>query len=114
MKNLNYIFKESESQIINSVIGGGGVVMGEKFKSGKGFFTSNREVSKAIALKIEEKTGLKGFISTNELPKYGISNEEKEKIKEEFNCTQEDVVLMAAGSEPEASEALNIINEEIN
>ncbi|MGM0568058.1 MAG: GAD domain-containing protein [Elusimicrobiota bacterium] len=114
MKNLNDIFKESESQIVNSVIGGGGVIMGEKFKSRKGFFTSNYEVSKDIASKIEEKAGLKGFISTNELPKYGISSEEKEKIREEFNCTQEDVVLMVAGSAPKASEALNIIKKEIN
>ncbi len=113
MKNLNSLFEGSASNIINSIIKAGGIILGEKFEGRRGYFTSDQENSARIASDLEKETGLKGFISTDELPKYGITEEDKDKIKEEFGCSEDDIVILVAGAEDKASRALEIIKENI-
>ncbi len=113
MKNLNNLFAGSASNIINSVINAGGVILGEKFQGRSGYFTSDYERAAKIASIVEKETGLKGFISTEELPKYGITEEDRDRIKEEFGSSQEDTVIIVAGAEDKASRALEIIRENI-
>lgn len=52
-----------------------------------------------------------GIIHTDELPGYGISMEEKRKAMEKFGCQNEDAVIIVAGSELNARNALKAVIE---
>lgn len=113
MKNLNELLKDCSSKIISSVLETGGVILGEKFSGKKGYFVENIQKSDEVAAKVETETGLKGFISTDELPKYGITEDDRDKIKAEFEAGTDDVVVMVAGEKEKAEKALQIITESI-
>ncbi|MFC2092030.1 GAD domain-containing protein [Elusimicrobiota bacterium] len=113
MKNLNAIFEGSDSNIIQLVIGSSGVILGEKLSGKKGYFTQNIEKASEIAQAIEDETGLKGFISSDELPKYGITENDKEKIESEFEVTDDDIVVLVAGGKEAARKAMQILVEKI-
>ncbi|MGM0441679.1 MAG: GAD domain-containing protein [Elusimicrobiota bacterium] len=109
MKVINEVFEESNSKIIDSVVSGGGVILGEKVTGKKGFLLNNMDKAKDIAAEVEKETGIKGFISTDELPKYGITIEDRDNIKKEFDAEEEDIVIMVAGDEEKGRRAMNII-----
>ncbi|MFW6134723.1 MAG: GAD domain-containing protein [Elusimicrobiota bacterium] len=113
MKIINELFENSNSNIIKSVINSGGVIVGEKMEGKRGYFTENMERSNRIAEKVESETGLKGFITTDELPKYGITVEDRDNIKQEFNCSDNDIVVMVAGKEEDANKAVELIKENV-
>ncbi len=113
MKVINDLFEGSNSKIINSVISGGGVILAEKVAGKKGVLLDNMDKAKDIAAKVEKETGIKGFISTDELPKYGITENDRENIKEEFEAGDEDIVIMVAGDEKIGRRAMEIIVDSI-
>ncbi|HEX59070.1 MAG TPA: Glu-tRNA(Gln) amidotransferase GatDE subunit E, partial [Methanomicrobia archaeon] len=60
---------------------------------------------------VAKRFGVGGIFHTDELPAYGISEEEVIKLKRAFNATDEDCVIIVAADEERAVNALNAILE---
>ncbi len=113
MKDITSLFKETNSQLIKSVIDSGGVIMGIKAEGFSGVLIKEKKFTDSISKKAEKETGIKGFISTDELPKYGINKATKRSIEENFECKEGDVVIFVADQKDKTQKALEIVEKEI-
>ncbi len=113
MKDVTKVFEESSSRLISAVLGRGGVVLGIKVENFSGVLVEDKVYAESLSKKVESQTGVKGYISTDELPSYGISRAEKELVEAEFGAKENDVVILVVDDEEKAKKALNIIEKEI-
>ncbi len=113
MKDITGLFKESNSNIIKGVIASGGVIKGIKAENYKDVLINEKDFSDKMSNKVEAETGIKGFISSDELPKYGITKDDKRKIEEAFECKEKDIVIFVADKEDKATKALELIESAI-
>ncbi len=104
MKDITKLFKNTKSKLIQSLISKGNAIIGEKVIGKKHVLTRNKELANNIANKLEQQFSIKGFISTDELPAYGISKEEKTAIEQEFECDEKDVVVFVI-TKPELADS---------
>ncbi|UZE92487.1 MAG: hypothetical protein IB616_01355 [Methanosarcinales archaeon] len=114
MEDVTNIFGNTGSGLIKGIIERGGVVLGEKIEGFAGVLVGDKAYADALQKKVEEQTGVKGYISTDELPAYGISKEEKEAIESGFGVKGNDVVILVADEETKARKALEVIKEDIS
>ena len=61
-----------------------------------------------------KRAGLKGIMHSDELPAYGIDNEETENIKLNLGCNDNDAFILIFGKEKITKNAMEIIIERIN
>ncbi len=108
-KELTSLFSKTASNIIAGAIKSGGIVGGVKISGGNGILLKNNKLGNHIQEEIVAKTGVKGFISTDELPQYGISAEDKNKIMSTCGASAKDVVVLVADQKGKALTALDII-----
>ena len=73
----------------------------------------DQKLTDSLAKKIEKEAGVKGFISTDELPKYGLNKQDKRNIEEAFGVKEGDVIIMVADQREKAEKAIQIIEAEI-
>lgn len=112
MKDITELFKETKSKLIQNIISEGGVILGEKFENIKEKL-EEPELGDKIAQVMEEKTGVKGFIATSELPGYGISAEERKAIEDTLGLDEEDVGILVADKKDRAEAGLKTFSDEI-
>lgn len=108
-KELTSLFSKTASHIIAGVIKSGGIVGGVKIAGGNGILLKNNKLSNLVQDEIMAKTGVKGFISTDELPQYGINAADKKKIMLSCEATAKDVVVLVADQREKVLPALDII-----
>ena len=113
MKDISNLFSQTHSNLIRDILDKEGVVLGVKVKDFAGALLENEALALGIEKRLEETTGIKGYISTDELPRYGISAEEKEAIEKAFGVKEKDVVILIAEEKKKAQKALRIVAEEI-
>jgi Glu-tRNA(Gln) amidotransferase subunit E-like FAD-binding protein len=109
MKDITELLKGTACTFVLKVIASGGVVLGEKFSGFYGYFPKNKKAATALAAKIKKETESGGFISTDELPAFGISEVEKKQIEEAFGVTEGDVVIFVVDKKEKAEKALSIV-----
>lgn len=108
-KELTSLFSQTASHIIDGVIKSGGIVGGVKIVGGNGILLKNNKLSNRVQDEIIAKTGVKGFISTDELPQYGINAKDKKKIMASCGASVKDVVVLVADQREKVLPALDII-----
>lgn len=113
MKDISNLFSQTHSNLIRDIMDKGGVVLGMKAKNFAGVLLENEALALEIEKRLEETTGIKGYISTDELPRYGISAEEREEIEKAFGVQKGDIVILIAEEKKKAQKALKIVDEEI-
>lgn len=113
MEDVTSLFKDTKSHVLQEVIGKGGVVLGTKAEGKNGLLLQDKELSNKLQQKISKESGVQGFISTDELPKYGINKADKQTILERFNCGPNDVVVLVADQAEPAKKAIGIIEKEL-
>ncbi|MBU6998435.1 MAG: hypothetical protein HXS41_04885 [Theionarchaea archaeon] len=113
MKDITDLFSETKSGLIKGIISRGGVVLAEKVENSKNVLTKDPAFAEDIARTMEKKTGVKGFITTDELPSFGISVGERHQIEKEFACGDNDMVVLVADKKEKAEAGLKIFFEEI-
>jgi glutamyl-tRNA(Gln) amidotransferase subunit E len=113
MKDITDLFSDTKSGLVKGVISRGGVVLGEKVEAFKNVLTKDPSFAEDIAKTMEKKTGVRGFITTDELPSFGISMGEKHQIEKEFACGDKDIVVLVADKKEKAEAGLKIFLEEI-
>jgi len=113
MKDLTDLLKGSNSHVIQAVMASGGVVLGMKAQGFNGVLIEDREFSNRLSAKLQAQTGCKGFISTDELPKYGLTKEDKQTIEQALEVGEQDVGVFVADKKEVAEKAIAIIEKEI-
>ncbi len=109
IQDLTSLFSKTASHIIAGVIKSGGIVGGVKISGANGVLIDNDRLSNQVQKEIMDKAGVKGFISTDELPQYGINADDKKKILSACKATNKDVVVMIADQKDNTLAALKII-----
>ncbi|PIU83733.1 MAG: hypothetical protein COS68_02465 [Elusimicrobia bacterium CG06_land_8_20_14_3_00_38_11] len=111
VKNITNLLKKTESNLIGNLIVKGSVVLGIKIAGISGLLVKDVKLSNKIQSEISKKAGAGGFISTDELPHYGITAGEKIAIEKEFSCSKKDVVVFVAAEKSKAEKAVELISE---
>ena len=112
MKEITHLFRSTNSKIIKNTLDAGGVVMGMKVEGFAGILLEDNVFASELQKKVEA-AGTKGFVSTDELPKYGISRDDKSVIEKEFEANEKDAVIFVAAPKEEATKAMGVIEEEV-
>ncbi|AGK60474.1 glutamyl-tRNA(Gln) amidotransferase subunit E [Archaeoglobus sulfaticallidus PM70-1] len=104
------VFKDTKSKILRKAGFIGAIVL-RKFAGIVGReIQPNRRLGTEFS-DIAKTFGLGGIFHTDELPAYGISKEEVEKLREYLNAGEEDAVILAGGSRDRVIKALERICE---
>ena len=116
--DLTEIFKETKSKLVKSNLDNGARVYGiklDKMKEMIGFeILPNRRIGTEFS-DIAKKFGLKGILHSDELPNYGISEEEVKNVKKILNCSDEDAFILLISKDYEvAKKVFNLIINRIN
>lgn len=113
IKDLTVLFKKTSSHILESAIKNVGAILGLKLDQANGILVSNKKLGTRIQKELDEKTGVHGFISTDELPQYGLTENEKKRILKTFAAAPNDVIVIVADEKQKAQQALTIINTHV-
>ena len=113
MKDISNLFGQTHSNLIRDILDRGGVILGMKAENFTGVLLKNEALALDIERRLEETTGIKGYISTDELPRYGILAGEKEAIEKAFGVKKKDVVILIVEEREKARKALKIVEDEI-
>ncbi len=113
IEDITDILKNSESKIIRNGISKGGRVLGIALPGFKGLLKSDKfRLGRELA-DVVRVLGIPGIFHSDELPNYGISAEEVNKIKDFFKLKDNDAFLMLVSDPDKAKEGLKYIIERI-
>ncbi|EOD42414.1 Archaeal Glu-tRNAGln amidotransferase subunit E (contains GAD domain) [Candidatus Nanobsidianus stetteri] len=119
--DLTEIFKETKSKLVKTNIDNGAKVYGIKLDKMKGMIgfeiLPNRRIGTEFS-DIAKRFGLKGILHSDELPNYGISEEEVKNVKRMLNCSDDDAFILLISKDYEVTKKvfsliINRINESI-
>ena len=112
-KILNDIFEKTRSKVIEKGLRKGGIVVGVKLPKFGGLL--RRELIPGVRLGTELSWhamfygGVGGIFHTDELPGYGITEEEKQEILSRFEADEQDGVVLVCDASSKAKEALKAV-----
>ena len=119
--DLTEIFKGTKSKLVKTNIDNGARVYGIKLDKMKGMIgfeiLPNRRIGTEFA-DIAKRFGLKGILHSDELPNYGISEDEVKNVKKMLNCSDEDAFILLISKDYDVAKKvfgliINRINESI-
>ena len=109
------VFKNTKCSIIKKIIKKGGKVYALKLPKFKGLvgkeIQPGRRFGTELADRVKYYAGLGGIFHSDELPKYGISREEINKICEILKLGELDAFILVAGPEDKVLKALDAVVE---
>jgi len=107
------IFNETNSKLIRRGISEGKDVYAVKLKGFAKLLGREIQPNRRLATEMMERakliSGVKGLIHTDELPGYGISEYEIEKLRRHMNADDNDAIVMVIGTYEECEKALKAI-----
>jgi glutamyl-tRNA(Gln) amidotransferase subunit E len=119
--DLTEIFKGTKSKLVKMNIDNGARVYGIKLDKMRGMIgfeiLPNRRIGTEFS-DIAKRFGLKGILHSDELPNYGISEEEVKNVKRMLNCSDDDAFILLISKDYEVAKKvfsliINRINESI-
>ncbi len=114
IKDITDIFKETKSKIIRKALEKGGVVIGIRLPKFKGLIGKEIQPNRRLGTEfsdIAKAFGLGGIFHSDELPRYGISEEEVEKVREVLGCEDIDGFVILTGERGKCLRAMEFIKE---
>ena len=113
--DLTSLFEKTESSVIKNSLDKDGAVYGIKLNNFNGFIGRELQPGRRLGTEFSErakiKSGVKGIFHSDELPKYGITEEEVTKIKGELKCASKDGFVIVAEVKDKAKQALEAVLE---
>lgn len=102
------IFQNTSSKIIASVIKKGGKVLAVKLPKFRGLIGFEIQPGRRLGTEMADraKKYVKGIFHIDELPNYGISQEEVDAVSEKLDLGKEDAFVLVAAKEETAKKAL--------
>jgi len=115
--DITHLFKNSAARFIRNAIERGEKVfavrvpkmrglLGKEIQEGRRFGSELSDYAKVFA-----KVG--GILHSDELPAYGISDEEVKNVKEELGCGEHDAFVIVVGPEEKSRAAIETVQERI-
>ncbi len=107
--------KDSPSKMIAKAIGSKGKVLGMTLKNFKGILGRELQpgyrVGTEFSGRAKIKAGVGGIFHSDELPNYGITEQDVAKVREILKCAEQDAFILVADKEEKARRALNAVHE---
>ncbi len=114
MTDVTDILKDSKSKIVKRALKSGAGAFAIKLPKFKGLLGKEVQPGRRFGTELADYArfwaGVGGIIHSDELPKYGIT-EEVEEIKERLGCEEQDAFVLVLAPGPEAREALKAVKE---
>ncbi len=109
------LFKDSESKVIQRAIGKGGSVYALLLPGFAGLVGQELQPNRRLGTEFSDYArfwgGLGGIFHTDELPKYGITQEDVSVLKKNLKADDKDAVIIAAESAERCRDALTAVSE---
>ncbi|MBW9140360.1 MAG: Glu-tRNA(Gln) amidotransferase subunit GatE [Candidatus Aramenus sp.] len=116
-RDLTDLFQESRSKVVQNTLKSGGRVYGIKVKKFKGIFgwevMPNRRFGTEVADYVRALAGLGGIFHSDELPNYGITEEEVKKVKEALGVEEGDAFVLIVGPKEKLEKAYEVIRDRV-
>ena len=113
--DVTHIFNATKSKLIKKLLSKGYRVYTVKLPKFKGLLiletAPNYRLGKEFAERVRFWTGLGGLIHSDELPGYGISEDEASKVKNLINCKENDAFILIISDEEKVQVATEKIIE---
>lgn len=107
--NVESQFKETESKILSNAISKGGTVLALKLKGYNGLIGKELQPGRRFGTELAayaKKMGVSGIFHTDELPAYGITEDEVKTISNYLELSEDDAFILVAGAEEKARNAI--------
>ncbi len=105
--------KLSDSKLIKAAIGSGGAIKGFKLIHFKGIVGKEIQPDRRLGTEFSDYAKafgkVSGIIHSDELPKYGITEKEAEKVSGKLGCGSSDAFVMVAAEEAKADASLKAV-----
>ena len=111
------VLENTEAKFVRSTVKKGGKVLGIRVPKMSGLLGKEIQNGKRFGTELSYyaqvygKVG--GILHSDELPKYGISAEEVQKIRERLSCGEEDAFVIVVAPEENARKALEAVKERL-
>jgi glutamyl-tRNA(Gln) amidotransferase subunit E len=106
-------FSRTGSKIVSNALSKGNCVLGVKIEGFRGYFgfqiARGRRFGTELADYAKQMVGVGGLFHSDELPAYGISNEEVNSIRLKLNCCDNDGFVLVVSDKPKAKAALQVV-----
>lgn len=113
--NITELVKNSESKVISSALQKGGAVLAIKLDGFAGFIGREVQPNRRLGTEFSERAKVKahvgGIFHSDELPKYGITEEDVKRIRERLFCKQNDAFVLVADSPGKSQHAMEAVIE---
>jgi glutamyl-tRNA(Gln) amidotransferase subunit E len=109
LHDVKEIFNDTESKIVSKAVSSGGVVLTIKLKGFKGLIGMEVQPGRRFGTELAgyaKKMGVAGIFHTDELPAYGICQEEVEAVNQFLEMEKEDAFILVADVEEKSRNAL--------
>jgi len=119
INNITEIFINSTSKIIqNNLKKKKSAILTIKLENFKGHLSKelcpNKRLGSELSDYAKVKAGVGGLFHSDELPKYGITDDDIKKINNILGCKKNDAFILIADEEKRANKAINAVIERIN
>ncbi len=111
---LNEVFKQTQSKILKRVLESGGEVIGVALRGFKDLLKLEEHPGIRLGKEFADLVrfyGVGGLFHSDELPAYGISKEEVEKVRSELNLRDGDAFIIIAGDRGILEDAVEAVAE---
>lgn len=116
IKDITHLFVGSRCKIIVQAIKKGGIVVALPVYKSKGLIGREIQPERRFGSELSDyarKAGVKGIFHSDELPAYGISQDEVDKIRSYLSLGDDDCFIITAARESIARKALEYVSERI-
>ncbi|MHA2408319.1 MAG: Glu-tRNA(Gln) amidotransferase subunit GatE, partial [Candidatus Ranarchaeia archaeon] len=115
IKDVTSIFSETKCKPIKKAISNKGRVLALKFPKCKGIIglelQPNRRFGSELADYAKYRSGVKGIFHTDELPGYGITENDVKKLHKVLNTMEDDAIILVAAPQTLGEQALKVVTE---
>lgn len=105
--------KLSDSKLVNSAIASGGAIRGVKLSHFKGLVGKEIQPDRRLGTEFSDYAKAfgkaSGIIHSDELPKYGITEKEIQKISGKLGCSERDAFVLVAAEDAKADASLKAV-----
>ena len=115
--DITNILGSCESEIIKSVVAKKGIILAAKLKGFKGLIGKDfdgvpgRRLGKEFSEYAKAYSGVGGVLHTDELPKYGITAVDVDKVNKELGCGTNDAFVIVAADKEKAEKGIKAVIE---
>jgi len=114
-RNVSEAFKDTKSKFIKRALSSGLKVYALKLPKMAGLLSLGRDyrLGRELSSYVKVKVGLKGILHSDELPNYGISEEEVKNVKKLLEASENDAFVLVIAEETKAIDALKVVYERV-